>query len=46
MKNGICGLTLKMRNKTKCGLRRAHLCILSKNIFERVGEEKKLGFWK
>ena len=45
MRNGICvlakhGLTLKMRNNTKCGLRRAHLCILSKNVFEREGEEK------
>ena len=27
-----------MRNKTKCGLRRAHLCILSKNVFEREGD--------
>ena len=23
-----------MRNKTKCGLRRAHLCICAKNVFE------------
>ena len=23
-----------MRNKTKCGLRKAHLCIGAKNIFE------------
>ena len=39
MRNGICvqakhGLTLKWRNKTKCGLRRAHLCILSEMSFE------------
>ena len=24
-----------MRNKTKCGLRRAHLCICAKRFFER-----------
>ena len=45
MRNGICvqakqGLTLKMRNKTKCGLTRAHLFILSKKVFDREGEEK------
>ena len=30
-----------MRNKTKCGLRRAHLCILSKNNFLRERERRK-----
>ena len=30
-----------MRNKTKCGLRRAHLCILSRNSFLRERERRK-----
>ena len=30
-----------MRNKTKCGLRRAHLCILSKNVFESKERKEK-----
>ena len=32
-----------MRNKTKCGLRRAHLCILSEKCFLRESERRKLG---
>ena len=46
MRNGICvsaihGLTLKMNNKTKCGLRRAHFVNLGKNVFERKVREKR-----
>ena len=33
-------LALKWRNKNKCGLRRAHLCILSKNVL-REREKRK-----
>ena len=44
-RNEICvqgkhGLTLKMRNKTKYGLRRAHFVPLGKNVFESKVREK------
>ena len=45
-------LTLKMRNKTKCGLKRAHLCIWPKTVLRAsVGEKigfcnKKLFWWE
>ena len=46
MRNGIYvlakhDLTLKMKNKTKCGLRIAHFVHLGKNVFESKVREKR-----
>ena len=34
----------KMRNKTKCGLRRAHLCIWEKMFLREWERRKRKGF--